>query len=154
MMGGGSCSASVVCGERRWLPLPLGHPPSPFGLWGTGARGYSGVVHFCSVNGVGRQHRCSGIFELALGGQLFWKGVEFVVWIVVLWKEDGMRAMSVTDKVHVVAGTFIMVSLALGRWIHPGWYIFTDFVGLNLFQYGLTGFCPMALILKRCERSE
>jgi hypothetical protein len=91
---------------------------------------------------------------LALGGQLFWKGVEFAVWIVDVWKEDGMRAMSVTDKVHVVAGTFIMVSLALGWWVHPGWYLFTAFVGLNLFQYGLTGFCPMALILKRCERSE
>lgn len=60
-----------------------------------------------------------------------------------------MRAMNVTDWVHVVAGIFILASLALGTWVHPGWYFFTAFVGLNLFQFGFTGFCPLALILRR-----
>jgi len=60
-----------------------------------------------------------------------------------------MRAMNVTDWVHVVAGVFILASLALGTWVHPGWYFFTAFVGLNLFQFGFTGFCPLALILRR-----
>lgn len=60
-----------------------------------------------------------------------------------------MRSMLVTDWVHVVAGVFILTSLALGTWLHPGWYWLTAFVGLNLFQYGWTGFCPLALILKK-----
>jgi hypothetical protein len=65
-----------------------------------------------------------------------------------------MRTLRVTDWIHVVAGLFIMGSLALGWWVHHGWFFFTAFVGLNLFQFGLTGFCPMAIILKRCGCSE
>ena len=61
-----------------------------------------------------------------------------------------MRKMSVTDWVHVIAGGFIMGSLALGVWVSPYWLLFTAFVGLNLFQFGFTGFCPMSIILKRC----
>lgn len=60
-----------------------------------------------------------------------------------------MRTMNVTDWIHVIAGLFIMGSMALGHWVHPGWYFFTVFVGLNLFQFGFTGFCPMAIILRR-----
>lgn len=56
--------------------------------------------------------------------------------------------MIITDWIHVIAGTFILVSLALGTWVHPYWYFFTAFVGLNLFQYGISKFCPMAFILK------
>jgi hypothetical protein len=65
-----------------------------------------------------------------------------------------MRTMKTVDWIHVIAGIFILASLALGIWVHWGWYCFTAFVGLNLFQYGFTGFCPMALILKRCGCSE
>jgi hypothetical protein len=57
--------------------------------------------------------------------------------------------MVVTDWVHVIAGTFILLSLALGTWVNSYWYLFTAFVGVNLFQYGITKFCPMALILKK-----
>lgn len=60
-----------------------------------------------------------------------------------------MRTMNVTDWVHVIAGVFILTSLVLGTWVHPGWYFVTAFVGLNLFQFGFTGFCPLALILRR-----
>jgi len=59
------------------------------------------------------------------------------------------REMKVTDWIHVVAGFFILGSLALGTWVHPGWYFFTAFVGLNLFQFGFSGFCPMGAILKK-----
>ncbi len=58
------------------------------------------------------------------------------------------REMKVTDWIHVIAAVFILVSLALGTWAHPYWYFFTAFVGLNLFQFGFTGFCPSGLILK------
>jgi hypothetical protein len=57
--------------------------------------------------------------------------------------------MIVTDWIHVIAGILILVGLALGTWVHPYWYFLTAFVGLNLFQYGISKFCPMAGILKK-----
>ncbi len=61
--------------------------------------------------------------------------------------------MSIDRIVFAVAGTFIMLSLALGMSIsplfhHEYWLFFTAFVGLNLFQSAFTGFCPLAIILK------
>lgn len=47
------------------------------------------------------------------------------------------------------AGTFILLSLALGWWVNPGWFLFTAFVGFNLIQSSLTGFCPLERILGR-----
>ena len=58
--------------------------------------------------------------------------------------------MTTERIVRMVAGLFVMVSLALGYWVHPVWYCFTAFVGLNLFQSAFTGFCPLELILKKC----
>ena len=61
--------------------------------------------------------------------------------------------MTIERIILAVAGTFIMLSLALG-WAaspifhHEYWLFFTGFVGLNLFQSAFTGFCPMAMILK------
>jgi len=62
-------------------------------------------------------------------------------------QKDGV--MIITDWVHVLAGAFILISLALGTWVHPGWYFFTAFVGANLLQYGFSKFCPLATILKK-----
>lgn len=45
------------------------------------------------------------------------------------------------------AGVFILVSVALGWWVHPAWFAFTAFVGLNLLQSSFTGFCPLERIL-------
>lgn len=56
--------------------------------------------------------------------------------------------MVVNDWIHLIAGFFILASLSLGHWISPYWYIFTAFVGLNLLQFGLSKFCPLALVLK------
>lgn len=47
------------------------------------------------------------------------------------------------------AGAFVLLSLVLGHWVHPGWYLFTAFVGLNLFQSSFTNFCPLERILGR-----
>jgi hypothetical protein len=57
--------------------------------------------------------------------------------------------MYVNDWVHVIAGIFILGSLALGIWMSPYWFLFTAFVGANLFQYGVSKRCPMAIILKK-----
>lgn len=58
--------------------------------------------------------------------------------------------MTTERYIRMVAGTFVLVSLALGRWVHPGWFFFTAFVGLNLLQSSFTGFCPLESILRRC----
>ncbi len=47
------------------------------------------------------------------------------------------------------AGVFVLVSLALGWWVHPAWFLFTAFVGANLLQSSFTGFCPLERILVR-----
>ena len=57
--------------------------------------------------------------------------------------------MTVDNGVRVVAGTFVLVSLALGVWVNHNWFFFTAFVGLNLVQSAFTGFCPAAMLLKK-----
>lgn len=62
--------------------------------------------------------------------------------------------MTIERTIRVIAGLFILVSLALGvegspLFVSPWFLAFTAFVGLNLFQFGFTNFCPMALILKK-----
>jgi len=57
--------------------------------------------------------------------------------------------MKINDWIHVIAGTFILISLALGIWLNPYWFLISAFVGLNLLQYGFTKFCPMAKILMK-----
>ena len=61
--------------------------------------------------------------------------------------------------VRLVAGTFILLSLALGIpgspiFVSPWWLAFTAFVGANLFQSGFTKFCPLDMILKKLGVSE
>jgi hypothetical protein len=48
-----------------------------------------------------------------------------------------------------MAGAFILLSVALGYWLSPYWYLFTAFVGLNLFQSGLTNWCPAMFLLRK-----
>lgn len=57
--------------------------------------------------------------------------------------------MTVERTLRLMAGTFVLVSLALGRWVSPYWYLFTAFVGLNLFQSGITNWCPAMAILRK-----
>ncbi len=45
------------------------------------------------------------------------------------------------------AGIFVLVSLALAHWVHPGWLLFTVFVGFNLLQSSFTNFCPLERML-------
>jgi hypothetical protein len=57
--------------------------------------------------------------------------------------------MSIDRFVLAFAGLMILLSLLLGIFVSPYWFWFTAFVGANLFQSAFTGFCPLALILKR-----
>jgi len=57
--------------------------------------------------------------------------------------------MSIDRFVMVFAGMMILASLLLGLYASPYWYWLTAFVGANLLQSAFTGFCPLALILRR-----
>jgi len=57
--------------------------------------------------------------------------------------------MSRERIIRAVAGTFVLVSLALGYWVHPGFFFFTAFVGANLLQSSFTGICPLESMLKK-----
>jgi hypothetical protein len=57
--------------------------------------------------------------------------------------------MSIDRFVLAFAGLMVLLSLLLGIYVSPYWFWFTAFVGANLFQSAFTGFCPLALILKR-----
>lgn len=57
--------------------------------------------------------------------------------------------MSIDRVVMAFAGTVILVSLGLGLTLNPWWFALTGFVGANLFQAAFTGFCPLAIVLKR-----
>ncbi len=51
--------------------------------------------------------------------------------------------------IRLIAGTFVLTSLALGWFVSPYWFLFTAFVGLNLFQSSLTKWCLMEDILRK-----
>jgi len=57
--------------------------------------------------------------------------------------------MNIERYLRMIAGFFVMLSLGLGYWVHPAWFLFTGFVGLNLFQSAFTNWCPMMSILKK-----
>ena len=57
--------------------------------------------------------------------------------------------MNIDKAVLAFAGLIILVSVALAYFLSPWWLLLTLFVGLNLFQASLTGFCPAAKIFRR-----
>lgn len=57
--------------------------------------------------------------------------------------------MTVERALRLIAGLIIMATVALGHFVHPNWYYFTAFVGLNLFQSAFTNWCPMMTILRK-----
>ncbi len=57
--------------------------------------------------------------------------------------------MCIERWIRVVAGTFVIASVVLSHYHSPWWLLFTLFVGLNLFQSGLTRWCLMEDILAK-----
>ncbi len=55
--------------------------------------------------------------------------------------------MTMERYIRMIAGTFILISLALAHWVSPYWLWFTAFVGANLLQSALTRWCLMEKIL-------
>ena len=57
--------------------------------------------------------------------------------------------MSLDRAVMALAGVMILISIALTQSVSPWWWLLTAFVGLNLLQSSITGFCPAAMILRK-----
>ncbi|MBP7865584.1 MAG: DUF2892 domain-containing protein [Acidobacteria bacterium] len=57
--------------------------------------------------------------------------------------------MTIERYLRLVAGLFVMLSVALAWYVHPYWLYFTAFVGLNLFQSAFTNWCPLVSILRK-----
>ena len=57
--------------------------------------------------------------------------------------------MNIDRAVFAFAGSVVLLSLLLGYFFSPWWLALTAFVGLNLLQAAFTGFCPLAIILKK-----
>ena len=56
--------------------------------------------------------------------------------------------MNVDRAVFAFAGVVVLLSVTLGYYVSPYWFLLTAFAGLNLFQSAFTGFCPAALVFK------
>lgn len=57
--------------------------------------------------------------------------------------------MNVENGVRVVAGSMLLLSLALTHWVHPVFVWLSVFVGINLIQSAFSGICPAATLLKK-----
>ena len=57
--------------------------------------------------------------------------------------------MSIDKAVMAFAGFMVLASLALGYFVSPYWLLLNAFVGVNLIQASITGFCPAAIVFKR-----
>ncbi|MCX7384950.1 MAG: DUF2892 domain-containing protein [Alphaproteobacteria bacterium] len=57
--------------------------------------------------------------------------------------------MTIDNAVLSFAGLMVLLSLALGWYVSPYWLLFNAFVGANMLQAGITGFCPAAMIFKK-----
>ena len=56
--------------------------------------------------------------------------------------------MTLDHKIRLIAGSFVLASLAMGWWVSPYWLLFTAFVGVNLIQSSFTKWCLMEDILR------
>ncbi len=57
--------------------------------------------------------------------------------------------MKMENAIRILAGTMVLASLALGHWVDERWLFLGAFVGVNLIQSALTGFCPAGIILRK-----
>ncbi len=57
--------------------------------------------------------------------------------------------MTINDAVRALAGTMVLISVALVYFVSPWFLLFTAFIGLNLLQSAFTGFCPPAFLFKK-----
>ena len=61
---------------------------------------------------------------------------------------------SIDEWLRGIAGTFVLASVALGYFVHPAFFLFTAFVGVNQWLYVAVGACPASLVLARVTGRE
>lgn len=59
------------------------------------------------------------------------------------------QVVNLDRSIFLLAGTLTLVGTILGAFVSPWWLLLSAFVGLNMLQASITGFCPAAFILKR-----
>ena len=57
--------------------------------------------------------------------------------------------MKMENAIRILAGTMVLISISLAHWVSQWWLLLGVFVGCNLIQSALTGFCPAEIILKK-----
>jgi hypothetical protein len=57
--------------------------------------------------------------------------------------------MKMENLIRIMAGTMVLISIALTHWVSQWWLLLAVFVGFNLIQSAITGFCPAEMILKK-----
>jgi hypothetical protein len=57
--------------------------------------------------------------------------------------------MKTESYIRILAGTLVLISVALAHFVSPWWLLLAVFVGLNLIQSACTGFCPAEIILHK-----
>ena len=57
--------------------------------------------------------------------------------------------MTLENSIRLLAGTLVLISLGLGYFVSPYWFLLTAFVGFNLIQSSFTRFCPAEMIFSR-----
>lgn len=57
--------------------------------------------------------------------------------------------MTLENSIRLMAGTFVLLSVSMGYFVSPYWFLFTVFVGLNLVQSSFTKFCPAELVFAK-----
>jgi hypothetical protein len=57
--------------------------------------------------------------------------------------------MTIDRAVMMFAGFVVLLSLVLGFYVSPYWYLLTAFMGVNLMQAPVTGFCPAAIVFRK-----
>jgi hypothetical protein len=62
--------------------------------------------------------------------------------------------MTLNEWLRAIAGLFVLVSLALGYFVSPYFFLFTAFVGVNLLQSGFSRSCPMMAVLRKFKVAE
>ncbi len=58
--------------------------------------------------------------------------------------------MTIERALRLIAGTVLLISLALSVFHNQNWLLLSAFVGLNLFQSGFTNWCPMMWVFEKC----
>ncbi len=62
--------------------------------------------------------------------------------------------MSIENKIRILAGTMVLISFTLGRFVNQAWLWLSVFVGFNLIQSAITGFCPAEMIFKALAKKK